>query len=253
VDSTTRKIEVVADADEIARRAAEEFVTSAEAAVRERGRFTVALSGGSTPRRLYRLLTDNEKPFRARVPWQKCDFFFGDERHVAPDHPNSNYRMAQEAMFSKISIPPENVHRIKSENPDARKAAEEYEQELRAFCRLARGQLPRFDLVFLGMGPDGHTASLFPGTDALREETRLVAAPRVEKLSTYRVTLMPPVLNNASCTIFLVAGADKAETLRAVLQGSYQPDLYPAQLVRPAVGKVLWLVDKAAASLMSSV
>ncbi len=253
MDSTIRKIEVVADADELSRRAAEEFVTLAEEAARERGRFTVALSGGSTPQHLYRLLTDNEKPFRAQVPWQKCHFFFGDERHVAPDHPDSNYRMAREAMFSRVSIPAENVHRIKTENPDARKAAEDYEQELRAFFHPARGQLPRFDLVFLGMGPDGHTASLFPGTDALREQTRLVAAPRIEKLSTYRVTLTPLVLNNASCTMFLVAGADKAESLRAVLQGSYQPDLYPAQLVRPTVGKVLWLVDKAAASLMSSV
>lgn len=250
MDSTSPKIEIVADTEELSRRAAQEFVSRAQAAVRERGFFTVALSGGSTPRHLYRLLADSEASFRARVPWEKCHFFFGDERHVAPDHPDSNYRMAREALFSRVSIPAENVHRIKTENPDAREAAKDYEQELSAFFRPARGQLPRFDLVFLGMGPDGHTASLFPGTDVLREQTRLVAAPWVEKLSTYRVTLTPPVLNNAAQVIFLVAGSDKTEALRKVLQESYLPDLYPAQLIRPAAGQVLWLVEKAAASLL---
>lgn len=244
------KIEIVESVEALTRRAAEEFVNCAEASVRARDRFTVALSGGSTPRSLFQLLVDSGSPFRTRVPWEKCHFFWGDERHVPPDHPDNNYRMAREAMFSKISIAPQNVHRIKTENPVAQKAAEDYAQELRAFFRLAQGQLPRFDLVFLGMGPDGHTASLFPGTDALREQTRLVAAPWVEKFSTYRVTLTAPILNNAGQIIFLIAGSDKAEALREVLQGSYQPHLYPAQLIRPTAGQLLWLVEKTAARLL---
>lgn len=245
------EIEVVADPEELSLKAAEKFVSRAQETVREKGIFTVALSGGSTPRSLYNRLAGED--FRVKVAWDKCHFFWGDERHVPPDHPDSNYRMAREAMFSKLSIPAENVHRIKAENPDANKIAKDYEREIRAFFGLGEGQIPRFDLILLGMGPDGHTASLFPKTDALREQTRLVVDQWVEKLRTYRITMTPPVLNNASHTMFLVTGADKVEALRAVLQGSYQPDLYPAQLVRPTAGNVLWLVDKAAARLVSPV
>lgn len=252
MDSPNRNIEIVPDTEELSRRAAEEFVSRAQEAVRERGLFTVALSGGSTPRSLFQLLVDDRASFRGQVPWGKCHFFWGDERHVSPDHPDSNYRMAWEAMLSRLSIPAENVHRIKSEDPNASKAAEDYERELRAFFRLAPGQLPRFDLALLGMGPDGHTASLFPGTDVLREQTRLVTAPWVEKFNSHRITLTPLVLNNAAQVIFLAAGLDKKETLREVLQGSYRPEIYPAQLILPTAGQVLWLVDKAAASLLQS-
>ncbi len=239
---------VVANAEELKFAAAAEFVHQAVEAVKTRGIFTVVLSGGSTPKNLYALLASDTESFRSQVPWNQIHFFWGDERHVPPDHPDSNYRMVQERLLSQVPIPPENVHRIKTENPDASKSAEEYEQELRDFFKSLGLKSPRFDLVFLGMGPDGHTASLFPGTEAVHEQTRLVTAVWVEKFKTYRVTLTPPALNSAACVIFLVSGEDKAETLQAVLEGDYQPDRFPAQVIRPTQGKLLWLTDQAAAS-----
>jgi 6-phosphogluconolactonase len=158
--------------------------------------------------------------------------------------------MAYEALLSKVPVPATNVHRIKSEYPDAHQAADEYEQELREFFRLEAGQFPRFDLLLLGMGPDGHTASLFPGTAALHEQTRLVVANWVEKFNTYRITLTLPVINNAAHIIFLVSGEEKAETLRAALQSEAQPQRFPVQLVNPAHGTLLWLMDRQAARLL---
>lgn len=242
------EIRIVPDADALSRAAAEEFVRQAGEAVETRGRFTVALSGGRTPAAPFRLLAgDGDPSFRARVAWDTVHVFWGDERHVPPDHPDSNYRMAQETMLSRVPIPPENVHRIPSENPDAVKSAAAYEETLRRFFHLAAGPFPRLDLVFLGMGPDGHTASLFPGTAAIHERSRLVVGHWIDSLRASRITLTPPVLNHAACIIFLVAGEEKAEALTAVLQGEYQPDRLPAQIVRPVHGKLLWLVDRAAA------
>jgi len=249
--SLTPDIRIVENVEKLSWEAAEEFVRQARKAVRTREAFTVALAGGSTPKALYALLAaESGTSFRARVPWERTHFFWGDERHVAPDHPDSNYRMANEAMLSRVPIPPKNVHRIRAENPDAGRAAAEYAEELRQFFQPAAGQFPRFDLILLGMGPDGHTASLFPGTAAVREQDALVAAPWVEKFRTYRITLTPPVLNNAACVIFLVSGEEKAETLWAVLDGEYQPERLPAQVVRPTHGRLLWLVDRAAARLL---
>lgn len=249
-----REIRILADARELSHAAAEEFVRRAEDAVRTRGIFTVALSGGSTPRPMYRLLaSDEEASLRDRAPWGRIHVFWSDERHVPPDHPDSNYRAAHEAMLVRLPIPPENLHRIRAEDPDAARAAAAYEQELRTFFfprRMTVEALPRFDLVLLGLGPDGHTASLFPGTDAIREETRFVAAPWVEQLQAHRITLTPPVLNNAGCVVFLVGGEEKAEALQAVLEGAYQPERFPAQLIRPTLGRLLWLVDRAAARLL---
>jgi 6-phosphogluconolactonase len=246
-----REVKILADARQLSRAAAEEFVRQAEEAIRAKGRFTLALSGGSTPRLLYRLLADDgEELFRGRGPWDKIHFFWGDERHVPPDHPDSNYRMADETMLSRVAIPPENVHRIPAENPDARQAAEAYAETLLEFFHPPPGQFPRLDLVLLGIGPDGHTASLFPGTEAIHDHTRCVAAPWVEKFHASRITLTPAVLNSAACILFLVSGDDKAESLRAVLQGEYQPDLLPAQVIRPTHGRLLWLVDRAAARLL---
>ncbi|OGB91262.1 MAG: 6-phosphogluconolactonase [candidate division NC10 bacterium RBG_16_65_8] len=158
--------------------------------------------------------------------------------------------MADEALLSHVPVPPGNVHRIPAETPDADKAAEEYANALRQFFGLARGQFPRFDLVLLGMGPDGHTASLFPGTDAVREHTTIVVAPWIEKFHAHRITLTPPALSNAVAVMFLVSGEEKAETLRAVLDGAYQPDRFPVQVLRPVDGTLLWLVDRAAAHLL---
>jgi 6-phosphogluconolactonase len=229
--------------------AAEEVIRAATDAVAQRGRFTIALSGGSTPRNLYTLIAANAS---ASLPWDQMFFFWGDERHVPPDDPESNYRMANETLLSKVPIPPGNVFRIPSENPDASAAAEAYEQTLRKFFALAPGEFPRFDLILLGIGPDGHTASLFPETEALQEKSRLVVANWVEKMKTSRITLTLPVLNAARCVAFLVSGIDKAAVLHEVLEGDAPGEKYPSRLVRPSEGKVIWFVDRAAASELST-
>lgn len=178
-------------------------------------------------------------------------FFWGDERHVPPTDAESNYRMADEAMLSKIPVAVGNIFRVAAENPDAAAAAEAYEQTLRKFFALESGEVPRFDLILLGLGPDGHTASLFPGTAAVQERTRLVVANWVDKLKTSRITLTLPVLNAARCVAFLVSGTDKADALKAVLEGDAPGEQYPSKLVKPTDGKLIWLVDRAAASGLS--
>jgi len=216
--------------------------------VRANGRFTVALSGGSTPRSLFSLLATT---FRDQLPWDKMFFFWGDERHVPPDHPESNYRMAYEALLSKVPVPAENVFRVPAEIPDANQAAADYEQTLRKFFQLSPGAFPRFDLILLGMGPDGHTASLFPGTSALQEKSRLVVANWVEKFKAYRITFTLPVLNNAAVVTFLVGGPDKAETVREVLEGTQPAELFPSKLIHPTNGRLMWMLDQAAAAALS--
>lgn len=243
------EIQIVSNADELARAAATEFVERAARAVQTRGIFSVALSGGTTPRSMYSLLAI-ETSLRAQVPWEHIHFFWGDERHVPPDHADSNYRMACEAMLARVPVPAANIHRIKSEYADARSAADEYEKGLREFFKLAPHELPRFDLVLLGMGPDGHTASLFPGMDALGEYARLVVVNWVEKFKAFRITMTLPVLNNAASVIFFVSGAEKAAVLRDVLEG--ERGRFPSQLIHPADGRLLWLVDAGAASLLST-
>jgi 6-phosphogluconolactonase len=250
-----RSIEILDDKDALTRAAAAAFTARAvtAATTNARGIFSVALAGGSTPRDLYRLLADENEPFRDRLPWERIHFFWGDERHVPPDHPDSNYRMAREAMLDRAPgapgapIPRANVHRIRAENPDAAAAAGAYEEELQAFFHLREGARPRFDLILLGLGPEGHTASLFPGSPAVRESERLVAAPWVEKLQSFRITLTPPVINRAAAVLFLVAGEEKAEALHHVLEELGDADLYPARAVRPVDGDLLWLIDRAAA------
>ena len=239
------ELRVLGDVDELAQAAAEEITRSIEEAVASRGRFTIALSGGSTPKPVYRLLA--EEPYLSRIAWDRVHVFWVDERHVPPDHPDSNFGMAHGALLSRVPIPTDNVHRIRSEKPDAERAAEEYGWALRSAFDLDEGQWPRFDLVLLGLGADGHTASLFPGSDAIRERSRLVIAPWVSSLGAYRITLTLPVLNRAAAALFLVSGEEKAEALRTVVDGDYQPDRFPAQAVRPEEGRLLWLVDRAAA------
>lgn len=234
------------DGAALSRAAADEFLRAARAAIESGGRFTVALSGGSTPKAIFGLLAADEAAGRNRLPWDKALIFFGDERHVPPDHPDSNYRMANEALLSKVPIPHANVHRIRAEL-DAACAAVEYENELRRAFGSNAGDVPRFDLIMLGMGPDGHTASLFPGGAALAERSALVAANWVEKLKSHRITFTFPLLNAAAEVMFAAGGADKAEMLRNVLQGDPSGQRYPAQDVRPAAGRLLWLVDEAAA------
>ena len=229
--------------------AADELIHDATEAVAKRGRFTVALSGGSTPRNMFSLIAANAS---ATLPWGQMFFFWGDERHVPPDDPDSNYRMAKEALLSKVPIPPANIFRIPAENPDAAAAAEAYDQTLRKFFALNPGEFPHFDLILLGMGPDGHTASLFPETAALQEKSRLVVANRVEKLNTIRITFTLPVLNSARRVAFLVSGIDKAAVLHEVLEGNAPAEKYPSKLVQPGEGKLIWFVDRAAASELST-
>jgi 6-phosphogluconolactonase len=229
--------------------AAEVVVGAATDAVAQRGRFTIALSGGSTPKSLFNLLATNA---RTVLPWERMFFFWGDERHVPPTDPDSNYRMAEETMLSKVPVPPGNVFRMAAENPDAAAVAEDYEKTLRKFFALEPGQVPVFDLILLGMGPDGHTASLFPGTAGLQEKSRLVIANWVEKMKTSRLTFTLPVLNATRCVTFLVSGTDKAAVLRTVLEGDVPAEQYPAKLVRPTDGKLIWLVDRAAASELTN-
>jgi 6-phosphogluconolactonase len=246
------EVRILPDAAAVARRAAELFVHAAREAVAASDAFTVALSGGSTPKSLYFLLAE-DATLRAQLPWEKIHFFFGDERHVPPDHTDSNFRMANETLFCKARVKPSRITRIKGEYADAEQAALEYEQALRTYFIIEAGALPRFDLVLLGMGDDGHTLSLFPGTKALHAPPdRIVVRNWVGKLYTERITFTAPAVNQASRTIFLVTRADKAPALKAVLEGPYEPEQLPAQLIEPANGKLLWLVDQAAGALLAT-
>ncbi len=229
--------------EEVAHAAADCFTAIALGSISAEGRFSVALAGGSTPRRAYQLLATEE--YRNRVDWSKVHIFFGDERTVPPTHADSNYRMAEEAMISLLPIPLHNVHRIAGRG-DAVANASLYEDDLRTFFDGA--PWPRLDLVLLGMGDDGHTASLFPGTDALREKEAWVVANWVEKLNTFRITLTAPAINHSANVVFVVTGTGKAERLPEVLRGARDPLRLPSQLIQPDAGSLVWLVDKAAAA-----
>ncbi len=231
------ELEIVPSPHHLVRTAADRFVSLASEAIANRGRFAVALAGGSTPEPAYALLA--EPPIVHKVDWTRVEVFWGDERCVPPDHPDSNYRMARRAFLDHVPIPEENVHRMRGELPPD-EAVAAYRLEL----QKALGADGRFDLILLGMGPDGHTASLFPGTDAVDERTRSVVAVHVEALDAWRITLTLPVINAARRVIFLVSGEAKAETLARVYAG----ELLPAALVEPVCGELTWLVDRAAAS-----
>jgi 6-phosphogluconolactonase len=248
-DAPIVTVRVLADAAAVARAGAEMFVAVAKASVAQRGTFAVALSGGRTPATLYDLLA-SDAGLRADIPWSQCCFFFGDERHVPPDHRDSNYRMAREALLSRVPVEPSQVFRICGEQEDAERAAREYDEVIRAFFHLAPGEWPRFDLMMLGLGPDGHVASLFPHTRALQERGRLVTANWVDQFDAYRITVTVPVINESAQVMLLVQGQEKASALQAVLHGPYVPEQLPAQLIRPRSGTVTWLVDRAAGALL---
>ena len=237
------KVEVADSVDALSRMIAEQFVRVTTAALRERGRCAVALSGGSTPKRVYQVLAG--EPFRSRALWDQIDFFWGDERHVPVDHPDSNYRMAAEALLSKVPVRPTKIHRIHSEIPDAALAAHQYDAEIRTTCGDPTGT-PRFDLVFLGLGTDGHTASLFPGTPAVDERRRLCVENWVVALGAFRITLTLPLINAARVVTFVASGAEKLAIVQRVLQDGDGSPL-PAQLVRPSDGELWWMLDRAAA------
>jgi 6-phosphogluconolactonase len=236
---------IYADAGELAHEAARRFAKLAEAYTKDAGRFSFALSGGSTPKAMFQILA--EKPFADSLPWRSIYFFWGDERCVPPDHLESNYRMANETLLSKVPVPRENIFRVPAEDEDHERAAANYSETLQKFFA---DEWPRLDLVFLGMGADGHTASLFPGTAALKVNDRIAVANYVDKFQSWRITLTADTINRARNIIFLVAGEDKAPALKEVIRGPRNPEQYPSQLIESYHGALLWMVDEAAASLL---
>ena len=239
-------IQIFADKNDLASEAAKFFSTLAVQAVAARGRFTVALSGGSTPQELFSLLA--EPPYSTDLPWSSIHFFWGDERLVPPDDPGSNYYHAARLLLDRIPIPPSNIHRVQGERP-APEAVQDLIEQLKAYADGAR-TWPRFDLVLLGMGSDGHTASLFPGSPGIEEPGVLVKVVSAvyENRPAQRVTLTPALLNDARQILFLVTGANKAEALAAVLNGPRDWEKWPAQRIQPSSGVITWFVDQEAAS-----
>lgn len=235
------------NSEALAKGAAEFFVRLAEESIKARGRFSVALSGGATPKALYEALASSA--LIARINWNRVYIFWGDERCVPPGDKESNYRLAYEALLLHAPIPPENVHRIHGERPPER-AAHDYSRRLTDFFSLIEHEMPRFDLILLGLGTDGHIASLFPYSTALSEKSRMVMEQYVEKLDSWRVTITPPVINRAANVAFIVSGSEKAEVLRAVLNGPYEPEKYPAQMINLIAGNMHWIVDEDAAALL---
>lgn len=233
----------------LARRAAQHFVEMAEEAVAARGRACIAISGGSTPKAAFALLADPSQPWRSTMHWDRLDLYWVDERCVPPDDPDSNYRMTREAMLDHVPLQPSQIHRMQGEL-EPHLAADAYESTLRSNFRLEGADLPSFDLVALGMGPDGHTASLFPHTPALNETSRLVVANHVAQKDAWRVTLTWPVINNARSVFFLISGQDKAEILKEVFTGPRDPERLPSQLIKPASGILTLILDTTAAALL---
>jgi 6-phosphogluconolactonase len=245
----TFKYYVEPDPAALARRAAQYFAEMAGEAVADRGRARIAISGGTTPKAAFEMLADPSHPWRSRMPWNCLELYWVDERAVPPDHAESNYRMTREALLDHVPMRPEQIHRIEGElEPEV--AAAHYESELRNSFRLEGAESPRFDLVALGMGGDGHTASLFPHTEAIHEMSRLVAANHVPQKDSWRITLTWPVINHASSVFFLISGADKAAILNEVLTGSRDPERLPSQLIWPSSGILTLILDKAAAALL---
>ena len=244
------KYYVEPDPAALARRAAQYFLEMSREAVEAHGRARIAISGGSTPKATFALLADGNEPWRAHMPWDNLDLYWVDERCVPPDDNDSNYRMTREAMLDQVPLRPEQIHRIEGElEPEV--AAARYESELRNSFRLEGAEAPRFDLVALGMGPDGHTASLFPHTEAIHELGRLSVANHVpQQKDSWRITLTWPVINHASSVFFLIAGTDKAQALSEVLTGQRDPERLPSQLIRPASGILTLILDKDAAALL---
>ena len=239
-------IKIFPDLAALSRAAAELFFEIGDEAIKKRGKFTVALAGGSTPKSLYSLLA--AAPYKDRIDWTKVFFFFGDERPVLPTDEESNFRMANESLLNSLKIARGNIFRWQTESKGA---AENYERTIKKFFDLSDGELPRFDLILLGMGDDGHTASLFPFTEALTITDAIAVENQVEKLGVKRLTLTFPAINNAANIVFLVSGTAKAEVLREVLEGEFRGEKFPSQNVKPVDGKLFWLVDADSARLLT--
>ena len=230
---------------EVAKSAAQLFTDAVINAASARGVARVAISGGTTPKAMFALLA--AEPFASQIPWDKLDLFWVDERCVPPDHADSNYRMTREALLSKVPLPADRIHRMEGEL-DPEVAAARYESTIRNAFRLEGAETPTFDLILLGMGDDGHTASLFPHTEGLNDLTHIVIANHVPQKDTWRITLTSPVINQGREVAFLIEGAAKAQVLHDVFLGPFQPDTYPSQIIRPASGRLTLLLDSAAAA-----
>jgi 6-phosphogluconolactonase len=237
-------IAVYSDAGALSRAAAQYVVQVANESIVSHGRFTIALSGGSTPRKLFTLLAN--EPYRSQINWELLEVFWADERNVPADDPESNYHLAQETLLRHVPIPANQIHRAPTEETDREAAAHKYELEIKRV--FGTDGIPSFDLIQLGMGPEGHTASLFPHQPSLHESQRLIMPVTVPKPPPPRLTFTPPLINAARHIQFLITGAEKADTLQAVLEGPYQPDEYPAQIVRPPHGEVTWMLDTTVAA-----
>jgi 6-phosphogluconolactonase len=241
------KLMILDDAESLYVHAAEEIAHFAGEAICTHAEFMLCLTGGSTPARTYELLAER---FRLSVDWKEVQFFWGDERCVPPDNPASNFGMAKRTMLSRLDLRPDQIHRMRGEDAPA-EGAREYEQQLRTHFGLDDGEFPRFDLTLLGLGDNVHIASLFPGIPALQERERMTVAVEVDAPQRHRITLTPPVLNNSAHVIFLVEGERKAAAVKSALEGPRDPVRFPAQLIDPPNGEVLWLLDRAAASMLS--
>jgi len=240
-------IAIYPDIQTLSTEAAQFIVRLANEAIVSHGRFTVALSGGSTPKATYTLL--GSEPYRSQIDWTRVEIFWSDERCVPPDDKESNYAMAQQVLLSKIPIPTNQIHRMPADVPDRDAASQAYEREMQR--TFSTGSIPNFDLIQLGMGPEAHTASLFPHQASLHEQQRLVIPVSVPKPPPLRLTFTPPLLNAAKHLLFLVTGSEKADAVKAVLEGEYEPDEYPAQIVKPTSGDVTWMLDTEAAGKLT--
>ena len=245
-----KEIQILDSAFSVSETGALHFIRICNASIKANGKFSVVLSGGSTPKGMLSLLATDE--YKKQVPWDKCHFFWGDERSVPPTHSDSNYKMATDALLSHIPVTSNQIYRMEAEKPDIHLAAQEYQNKIATFFNIPNsGSPPQFDLLYLGMGPDGHTASLFPETSALEEKNKWVVPNFVPKFNTYRLTLTYPIINQAKNVIFLVAGKDKVPALNEVLQGKPAFETYPSQGINPVTGSLLWLIDVDASSGLS--
>ncbi len=240
-------VEVSSGVDGVTAAAAEYMTAAMEAAVAARGWARIAISGGSTPKAVFALLADDAQPYKARVPWAQTQLFWVDERCVPAEHPESNFGMTKAAMLDHVPLPAGQIHRMEGEL-DPEEAASRYEAEIRNTFKLEGAETPTFDLILLGIGPDGHTASLFPHTAGLHEMARITMANHVPQKDVWRLTLTWPVIQQGRAVAFLIEGAEKAKIVQTVFAGAYDPETYPAQLIRPANGKLTLLMDAAAAA-----
>jgi 6-phosphogluconolactonase len=238
-------IKIYSNLDYLNQFAAEKFIQIGTKAIEKSGKFTVALAGGSTPKSLYQLLTTDK--FCSQIDWSKVFFFFGDERNVLPNREESNFRMVYENLLKPLRIAEDQIFRWQTELEDVEKIAADYEEKIKVFFDLKENEFPRFDLILLGIGDDGHTASLFPLTEALDETKKIAVANWVEKLNTNRLTFSFTTINNASNIVFLVVDAAKAEVLREIIKGDFEPEKFPAQNIKLKHGNLLWLIDEKAA------